>query len=109
MRAAEAQHPGAFIAATDYTYASQLAFQLQNVDVTAFGQLPSQYDFWWDAAKHQGQDAVILADRSAKIDLASSHFRSVTKLKDIPVERSGRVVWTFALYLAEDYGQDGAN
>ena len=108
VRAAQAQHPDAFLAATRYTYAAQLAFELRDPAVTAFNALPSQYDLWWDAAAHRGQDAIIVADRRFGIDFAAKQFGSVTPIAQVPVYRPGSRVWQFELYLAEGYAEPAA-
>ena len=103
-------HPEAFLAATIYTFAAQLSFQLHDLNVTALNPLRSQYDFWWTPAAHTGQDAIILADKAHPIELSSRQFRFVTKLEDVPVMRSGKQIWTFELYLGQGYDglADGA-
>lgn len=103
VRAAEQQHPGAFLAATKYNYAAQLSFALHRLDVTAINPLRSQYDLWWTAADHIGQDAIIVADRTNPISLSSGHFHSVSKLADVPVMHDGRQIWMFEVYLGEGY------
>ena len=106
VAAQEQAHPGAFVAASRYNYAAQLGFWLHSSDVAAFNALPSQNDFWWNAAAHQGQDALILADHTpgATIDGARPHFATLDKLEDITVnDRLGHPVWTFELWLAKDY------
>jgi 4-amino-4-deoxy-L-arabinose transferase-like glycosyltransferase len=101
--AAEQQHPGAFLAATKYNYAAQLSFALHRLDVTAINPLRSQYDLWWTAADHIGQDAIIVADRTNSISLSSGHFHSVSKLADVPVMLDGRQIWNFEIYLGTGY------
>jgi 4-amino-4-deoxy-L-arabinose transferase-like glycosyltransferase len=100
---AERDHPDAFLAATMYNYAAQLSFQLHRLDVTAINPQRSQYDFWWNAVAHAGQDAIIVADAVNQIDLSSPRFASVTKLADVPVVRQGKQVWTFGIYLGQGY------
>ncbi len=97
------QHPDAFLAATRYTYAAQLGFQLRDPSVTAFNALPSQYDLWWEGEAHRGQDAIIVADSLFPIDFAATQFGNVTRLAQVPVYRQGVQVWTFDIYLAEAY------
>lgn len=103
VRAAQAEHPDAFLAATRYTYAAQLAFELRDPSVTAFNSVPSQYDLWWDAAAHRGQDAIIVADRRFSIDSAAKQFATITPIAETPVIRQGSKIWQFNLYLAQDY------
>ncbi|RYE11381.1 MAG: hypothetical protein EOP22_00545 [Hyphomicrobiales bacterium] len=103
VREATAAHPGSILAATRYTYAAQLAFALHDPQVTAFNPLPSQYDFWWNADANRGRDAIVVADRLFNIDFTASQFAKVTKLDEVQVMRADRHVWTFDIYLAEDY------
>ncbi|HEX4298924.1 MAG TPA: glycosyltransferase family 39 protein [Devosia sp.] len=104
VQAAQQSHPGAFLAGTRYTYAAQLGFQLHRTDVTAFNPLPSENDYWWDAAAHRGQDALIVADRTFPIANARPSFASLEKLEDVPVTVGGNTVWTFEIWLGKDYG-----
>jgi 4-amino-4-deoxy-L-arabinose transferase-like glycosyltransferase len=100
----EQAHPDAFLAATRYTYASQLGFVLHDPNIAAFNALPSQIDFWWHPTDHQGQDAIILADHAFPIDNAKGKFASLEKLEDVPVTAQGQTVWTFELWLGKDFG-----
>ena len=103
VREAETGHPGAFLAATRYTYAAQLGFALHDAGVTAINPLRSQYDFWWSPAAHQGQDAIIVADSSNPVSLAAPRFAAVSKLAEVPVTVAGRQVWSFDIYLGQGY------
>ncbi len=107
VTAQEAAHPGAFLAATRYTYASQLGFVLHDANVAAFNSTPSQYDLWWNAAAHDGEDALIVADQPFPIANASPHFASVEKLEDVPVTAFGQTIWTFQIWLGKDFGHGG--
>jgi 4-amino-4-deoxy-L-arabinose transferase-like glycosyltransferase len=106
VQAVQQANPGTFLAATRYTYAAQLGFELHDADVAAFNQTPSQNDFWWDKAAHKGQDAIIIADQAAQstIDEARPHFASLQKLSDVPARDAfGDTVWTFEIWLARGY------
>ena len=106
VRAVQQANPGTFLAATRYTYAAQLGFELHDADVAAFNQTPSQNDFWWDKAAHKGQDAIIVADQAAQstIDEARPHFASLQKLSDVPARDAfGNTVWTFEIWLGRGY------
>ena len=97
-------HPGSFFGAARYTYAAQLGFQLHDPDVAAFNPVPSQNDYWWDAAAHAGKDAIIVADRVFTISEAKKRFRSVEKLETMPVVRFGKTIWSFEIWLGKDFG-----
>ena len=102
-------HPAAFLAATKYNYAAQLAFAVHDPEVTAINPLRSQYDLWWPAAAHIGQDAIVVADDRNPIELSSPWFASVSKLTEVPVMVGGKEVWHFDIYLGEGYRvRDGA-
>ena len=100
---AQKQHPQAFLAATKYDYASQLGFALHSADVTAINPLRSQYDIWWSAAAHLGQDAIIVADQRNPIELSSPWFNAVSKLAEVPVVVNGQQIWSFDIYLGQGY------
>jgi 4-amino-4-deoxy-L-arabinose transferase-like glycosyltransferase len=97
-------HAGSFLGATRYTYAAQLGFMLHETEVAAFNPVRSQNDYWWDAAAHAGQDAIIVADRTFGIDDARDRFGSLTKLENVAVtDRFGKTVWRFEIWLGEDF------
>ena len=100
----EASHPGAFLAATRYTYAAQLGFQLRRSDVMAFNPLRSENDYWWDADAHKGADALIIADRAFKIANAEAHFTAVEKLATVEaLVPSAQKAWEFEIWLGHNY------
>jgi 4-amino-4-deoxy-L-arabinose transferase-like glycosyltransferase len=104
VEALQAEHPGAFLGATRYTYAAQLGFQLHNIDVAAFNPVHSQNDYWWDAAAHAGQDAIIVADRSFKIEAAEKSFASMEQLETVEAKDNfGKTVWRFDIWLGRDF------
>ncbi|HEY9011577.1 MAG TPA: glycosyltransferase family 39 protein [Devosia sp.] len=103
MRAAETNHPGAFLATTRFNSAAQLAFALQDPDVTAIRPETDQFDYWFDPAAHAGRDALILADSDIGIDDAATHFTRVTLLREVPISRQGRPLLTYRIYLGEGY------
>lgn len=97
------QHPDAFLAATRYTYAAQLGFQLHDPSVTSFNKLRDQYDFWTDREALRGKDAIIVADGAWPIKFATTQFEKMTPLKEVEITRLGRHVTTFRVYLGENY------
>jgi len=103
VEALHEQHPQAFLAATRYTYAAQLGFQLHDKTVTSFNTLRDQYDFWTDRAALRGRDAIIVADGAWPIRFARSQFETMTPLKQVEITRLGRHVTTFEVYLGENY------
>ncbi len=106
VKAQQDAHPGAFVAASRYNFAAQLGFQLHDSGVAAFNSQHSQNDYWWDAAKHAGRDAIIVADRGqgSKIGEAAPRFQSIEKLEDVAVtDRFGARIWTFEIWLGKTY------
>lgn len=106
---AQAEHPEAFLAATRYNYAAQLAFQLHDPTVTAFNPLPSQYDLWNQSVSYDGRDAIIVADSRSTIDFTATKFQSMVKLRDVVVSRLDQPIWTFEIYLGRNYVGGDAN
>ena len=104
VEAARTGHPGSFLAATRYTYAAQLGFQLGTTDIAAFNPIRSQYDYWWDAANHAGQDAIIIADRAFPIDAARTRFADLERIEAVPVtDGLGEEIWSFEIWLGRDF------
>ena len=105
VEAQQAAHPGSFLAAARYNYAAQLGFQLHDIDVAALNHLPSQNAYWWNAAAHAGQNAIIVADgaEASTIAEAAPRFASVTKLEDVPVIRQGKTIWNFEIWLGRGF------
>lgn len=106
VAAAEAAHEPDFLAATRYTLASQLAFARGRDDVTALSARVDQFDFWFDAAAHRGQTALILADTTQVIGAeTAARFRSIEQVGQFDVVRFGHVVNTYQLFLAKGFGE----
>jgi 4-amino-4-deoxy-L-arabinose transferase-like glycosyltransferase len=100
----QAAHPGAFLGATRYTYAAQLGFVLHDTDVAAFNPVPSQNDFWWDAAAHAGRDALIIADKNFKADGLDERFHGLERLEVVDVlDMFGKRIWRFEIWLGTGY------
>lgn len=97
------EHPDAFLAATRYTYAAQLGFQLRDPGVTSFNRLRDQYDFWTDREALRGRDAIIVADGAWPIRFARTQFETMTPLREVEITRLGRHVTTFQLFLGKNY------
>lgn len=106
VRASAETYPVDFIAATRYSTASQLGFQLERTDVTALSIDQDQFDFWFEPELYLGKDAIILADDNdspAGIDYLRTRFVTLTLLEQVPVVRFGRVIHNFQIYLGQDY------
>ncbi|HEY9012324.1 MAG TPA: glycosyltransferase family 39 protein, partial [Devosia sp.] len=103
VREEQAAHPGAFLAATRYTYAAQLGYQLATTDVTSFNTLTDQYDFWTDRAALTGRDALIVADGAWPMDFARTQFAETTLLSSVTITRFGHEVTSYEIWLGENY------
>jgi hypothetical protein len=104
VKARQLEHPGSFLGATRYTYAAQLGFVLHETEVAAFNPVTSQNDYWWDAAAHAGENAIIVADKAFKIADAQKHFAKVESLEVVPVlDMFGKTIWRFEIWLGTDF------
>lgn len=103
VREEQVAHPDAFLAATRYTYAAQIGYQLHTTNVTSFNTLTDQYDFWTDRAALAGRDALIIADGAWPIDFARSQFATTTLLRTVTIRRFGQEVTSYEIWLGEDY------
>ena len=106
-QAADANHVG-FIAATDYTNASLLGFAMGNRDVTSLSPHAEAYDYWFDAAAHTGQDAILYSDSwRPLLGAISDQFVSVTPLQSFTTVVGERSLDTRQLYLAKGFKPNG--
>lgn len=93
-----------FIAATDYALASPLAFALADRDVVSLSPRTEAFDFWFDAAGHAGQTAIIVADRWRPMHGGiSERFASVEEAGEIEIINFGKSVDRYAIYIAREY------
>lgn len=101
---AAAEHPPGFIAATDYTLASQLAFALKDAEVTSLNPASEQFDYWFAPATHAGETAIVVADAWRPLGKAiKARFERVTPIDAVAVERFGKRIGIYRLYLGEGY------
>lgn len=102
--AARAEHPAGFIAATDYTLASQLAFALRSDEVTSLNPKTEQFDFWFAPGAHAGESAIIVADAWRPLGgEIEAQFDRVTLIDTVTIERYGKLVGTYRIYLGEGF------
>ena len=107
LAAAEAAHAPDFIAATRYTLAAQLAFHRGRDDVTALQARVDQFDYWFEPELHRGETALILADRTQRIDDETrAQFQRIEQVGEFQVERFGHVLNTYQLFVG--YGFDAS-
>lgn len=103
MREEQQTHPKAFLAATRYTYAAQIGYQLHTDQVTSLNTLPDQFDFWTDREALRGRDALIIADGAWPITFAQTQFANTTLLRTVSITRFGLPVTDYEIWLGEDY------
>jgi 4-amino-4-deoxy-L-arabinose transferase-like glycosyltransferase len=107
--AARKDHPVQFIAGTDYTTSSLIAYALKDKDVTSLSAATDQYDFWFDPAAHAGQNAIVVGDSWRFMGgVVTQSFRKVTLLDKVPIVRFGKLLNTVEIYLAEGFGPPSA-
>jgi 4-amino-4-deoxy-L-arabinose transferase-like glycosyltransferase len=108
VEAARAAHGAGFVATPDYTTAALLGFAMADRDVTSLSPKTDQFDFWFDAPAHAGENAILLGDdwRPLGGDVASQ-FEEVTPLEEIAVGRFGKPLDTHRIYLGKGFRPNG--
>jgi hypothetical protein len=99
----EQQHPVGFVAASRYTTAAQLGYALHNPEVTALSNRHDQYDYWFDASAHAGEDALVVSDPQIGLAAIEPHFDTLMPLETVPVERLGRTIYQPTIYLGHNF------
>jgi 4-amino-4-deoxy-L-arabinose transferase-like glycosyltransferase len=93
-----------FIAGTEYSLASPLAFALADPDVVSLAARVEAFDFWFEPQSRAGQTAIIVGDRWRPLsDDIRQQFGSVEEVKTIAIERLGKPVDTYTIYIARAY------
>ncbi len=104
VEAQQAAHPEAFLAATRYTYSSQIGFVLHNPNVIALNDVPSQTDDWWNPDAYAARDALIIGDRVFKPAALADRFVSLERLETVNVrDMFGTRIWRFEIWLGKGY------
>ncbi|MDP1730442.1 MAG: glycosyltransferase family 39 protein [Devosia sp.] len=104
VEAARAAHGAGFIATPDYTTAALLGYAMRDPKVTSLSAKTDQFDFWFDAATHAGEDAILFGDDWRPLTSeVTSRFESVTLLEEIPVSRLGKPLDTHRIYLGRGF------
>ncbi len=104
VRAAQLEHDAGFVATTDYTSAALLGFALHDADVTSLDPRRDQFDYWFDAAAHAGEDAIVYTDTWRRLDDdVRTRFSEIVLLSDEAVLHLGKPVNRRQLYLAKGY------
>ncbi len=92
-----------FVATTRYTTAAQLGFALHDADVTALAARHDQYDFWFDAAAHRGEDALVVTDPRLGTGYAARLFDSLELVETVAHTRFGLEIYEARIYLGRGF------
>lgn len=107
VQRAEVRSGVQFLAGTAYPLAAQLAFALEDPQVTSLFAGIDEFDFWFDPAAHAGQSAIIVADGFHPLSPnIAARFETVTELPAVAIERFGYRVNHLHLYLGEGFRRD---
>ena len=97
-----------FVAGTEYSLASPLAFALADPDVVSLAARVEAFDFWFDPQRRAGQTAIIVGDRWRPIaDDIRRQFGSIEEVKTIVVERLGKPVDVYTISIGRAYAPPG--
>ena len=102
VAALEAQYHPDFIASSGSEVAGVLGFALNDPSVTALSD-GNEFQYLFDRSAHRGQTALVVLRDDAGKSLIEQQFTSVTPLTQIPIDRFGRHLGTYELYLAKGY------
>lgn len=103
MRQAEAAHPDAFLAATNYKLAAPLGYALHTTDIATLSDRRDQFDYWFEEAAAVGRPGLVLADPIFPIATAEPRFETLTLVAEVPVVRFGHTIHRFLIYLGTGY------
>ena len=93
-----------FAAAGGWLEASRLAFALNDKDVASITRGPDGFDFWFDEEAHRGKTAIIVFDHTAaQRPYLQTRFETLEKLGDVPVERFGKLLFTYDIYVGRGF------
>jgi hypothetical protein len=96
-----------FLATNRYQLSSQLAFALDDSDITAISPRRDAFDDWWSAEAHLGQDAVVLVDGRDDADYWRASFANFRLVEELVIEKFGYKLATYQVYFAEGYSGEG--
>ena len=107
IAAARAEHSVGFIATADYTTASLLGFATADRDVVSLAARTDEYDYWFDAKAHAGEDALLLGDdwRPLTPEMMRQ-FSEVTPIATLHTVVHGTDYDTRTIYLAKGFAPD---
>jgi 4-amino-4-deoxy-L-arabinose transferase-like glycosyltransferase len=108
VEAARERYRPDFIAASSYQRASQLAFALDDPEVTEIAPRRDQFDFWFDPAAHEGQSAIVLVEANRGVDYVAARFERVELVEQVVMERFGHVLKRLDIYHGQGYREPDA-
>jgi hypothetical protein len=76
---------------------------MHDPDVMAISSRHDQYDFWFDPAAREGQDAIVVSDPQLGLGDIAPFFDSITPLETVPYVALGRTVYAPTIYLAKRF------
>jgi 4-amino-4-deoxy-L-arabinose transferase-like glycosyltransferase len=97
------EHDAGFVAAARYTTAAQLGYAMRDPEVTALASRHDQYDFWFDAAAHVGQSAIVVSDPQLGTRQIEPYFDELELIESVPFERFGRIIYEPRIYLGRGF------
>ena len=110
VAAARMETGAELVAASDYTVAALLGFAMRDPDVTSLDAATDQFDFWFGAEAHRGEDAIVVVDSFRPLPVAvQRRFASLTLLTRLAVERHGRRIDTHEIYIGRGYRPPGTS
>jgi 4-amino-4-deoxy-L-arabinose transferase-like glycosyltransferase len=91
---------------SDYRSAAELAYEMQNPNVTAISKRVSQFTIWnlENAAKQNGKNAIVISDQWYPLtDDAIAHFDRVTPISNVQIRRFGLYLKTYEIAIGKNY------
>jgi len=105
VRQAQADRPGAFLAASDYRSGASLAFALDEAEVKVLSRRHSQFEGWLAAPTLAGRDALLVVEAREPMEpWLAGHFAAVRRLRTVEARRLGLEVKRYELWLGERFG-----
>ncbi len=94
-----------FILAHHWVLCSQIMFSTADkFPVACINGRIDQFDFWDDEDKLKGKNALFVSDlRFEEPPDQLYHFENVEKVEEIPIERGGRMVRQFTIWIGRNY------
>jgi 4-amino-4-deoxy-L-arabinose transferase-like glycosyltransferase len=91
---------------SDYRSAAELAYEMQNPNVTAISKRVSQFTIWnlENAGKQKGKNAILISDQWYPLtDEAIAHFDQVTPISNVQIYRFGLYLKTYEIAIGQNY------